>query len=635
MRARRVRVMTPWHPPTRVGLRALGGCVAERDMEASAPPRPRGALRSPDRLRTSGDAELVRLVRLGHEPAFEQIYDRHHRGILSFSRHMLGSRDEAEDAVQHTFIAAYKDLRASDKPIHLKAWLYTIARNRCLSMLRARREQVSLDDVEPSTDGLAAEVQRRQDLQEMLRDLQRLPADQREALVLSELGALSHEEIAMTLGVRKEKIKALVFQARESLASSRQARNADCHEIQQQLSVLRGGSLRRTTLRRHVEECAACRAFKDEVQRQRAAMAIILPVVPSAGLKGGVLAGALSAGAAGGAAGGGALVAGGATGGGIGAKLIVGAVVVGGALGGGIMAVDELRTPPPSSADERRETQARILGFADAGRNYDQGRPADGSAGAVVGVLRERAGAVAEERTADLRRAAVVTRLASAKGEKTAAVVITIVSDAVGDLGGGGSPAEPAKGKAKGPKKAKKPKVSQGYGAKGKGNAFGRGREPAAGNGAKGTPGGANGAGPQGPRPKSSAPPAANGNGNGNAGGGNAKGRGRSQKAAPNGSGNGPAALPKAKKDTAGPQPKSALPAPAPPASGDDGKGKGNANGQERRNDRADEGGVEKTVRDVTEGAGSAVPKLDAGSGGTDEDKDKKRSVIAALLGFA
>src|SRR5688572_1674893 len=266
-------------------------------MEASAPPRPRAPVRSAGRLRTSGDAELVRLVRLGHERAFEQIYDRHHRGILSFCRHMLGSRDEAEDAVQHTFIAAHRDLRSSNKPIHLKAWLYTIARNRCLSMLRARREQVSIDDVEPATDGLAAEVQRREDLQDMLRDLHRLPDDQREALVLSELGALSHEEIAMTLGVRKEKIKALVFQARESLASSRAARNADCREIQQQLSVLRGGSLRRTQLRRHVEECGACRAFKDEVQRQRAALAIILPVVPSAGLKGGVLAGALTAGA--------------------------------------------------------------------------------------------------------------------------------------------------------------------------------------------------------------------------------------------------------------------------------------------------------------------------------------------------
>ncbi len=92
-------------------------------MEASAPPRPRAPLRPLDRLRTSGDAELVRLVRLGHEPAFEQIYDRHHRGILSFCRHMLGSRDEGEDAVQQTFVSAYRGLREDDRPLKLMSFI--------------------------------------------------------------------------------------------------------------------------------------------------------------------------------------------------------------------------------------------------------------------------------------------------------------------------------------------------------------------------------------------------------------------------------------------------------------------------------------------------------------------------------
>src|SRR3954469_2449139 len=115
-------------------------------------------------LRSKPDEALVELVRGGHEAAFEALYDRHHRGILAFCRHMLGSREEGEDALQHTFAAAYRDLTTTDKPIQLKAWLYTIARNRCLSLLRARREQVSIEDAEPSVEGLSAEVQRRQDL---------------------------------------------------------------------------------------------------------------------------------------------------------------------------------------------------------------------------------------------------------------------------------------------------------------------------------------------------------------------------------------------------------------------------------------------------------------------------------------
>ena len=142
----------------------------ERGVEA----RRRGP-RVPARLlRLASDERLVDALRGGSEAAFEVIYTRHHRGVLSFCRHMLGSVEEAEDAVQHTFLAAYRDLLRSDKPIHLRPWLYAIARNRCLSVLRARRER-SLDaPIEPSTEHLAHEVERRHDLRALLGDLAEL-----------------------------------------------------------------------------------------------------------------------------------------------------------------------------------------------------------------------------------------------------------------------------------------------------------------------------------------------------------------------------------------------------------------------------------------------------------------------------
>ena len=86
-------------------------------------------------LRLASDERLVEQVRAGSESAFEVIFDRHHRPLLTFCRHMLGSHEEAEDAVQHTLSAAFRDLRRSDKTIELKPWLYTIARNRCLTLL--------------------------------------------------------------------------------------------------------------------------------------------------------------------------------------------------------------------------------------------------------------------------------------------------------------------------------------------------------------------------------------------------------------------------------------------------------------------------------------------------------------------
>src|SRR4051794_2274106 len=96
----------------------------------------------------------------GNEGAFAGGFERPSRPILSFCRHMLGSREEAEDAVQHTFAAAYSALLEDQREIRLKPWLYAIARNRCLSVLRARREQAS-DELEVETVGLQEQVQRR------------------------------------------------------------------------------------------------------------------------------------------------------------------------------------------------------------------------------------------------------------------------------------------------------------------------------------------------------------------------------------------------------------------------------------------------------------------------------------------
>ena len=106
------------------------------------PANGRPVLRAPKRLLAlQRDDQLVEQVRRGNEAAFEVMYDRHSPGILSFCRHMLGSLEEAEDVVQHAFAAAHQHLLRDEREIRLKPWLYAIARNRCGSILRARREQ--------------------------------------------------------------------------------------------------------------------------------------------------------------------------------------------------------------------------------------------------------------------------------------------------------------------------------------------------------------------------------------------------------------------------------------------------------------------------------------------------------------
>jgi len=289
--------------------------------------------RSPKRvLALRSDDRLVELVRAGDDIAFEVLYERHIAGVLGFCRHMLGSQAEAEDAVQQAFVSAHGAMQRGGREIVFKPWLYTIARNRCLSMLRARREQpIELPEI--STAGLNEQVERSAELRELVADVQRLPERQRAALVLSELGDLSHAEVGEVIGVESQAIKGLVFRARSALAERREARVAECSDIRLELAAATGGGLRRGRLRYHLESCPGCNAYLQEVKRQRKLLGVALPVVPTLALRDSVMSGAgIGAGAVGTAAVGGA-------GGGLGAVSAGGAGAVGGAAAGGAATV--------------------------------------------------------------------------------------------------------------------------------------------------------------------------------------------------------------------------------------------------------------------------------------------------------
>ena len=320
-------------------------------------PRPSARL-----LRLASDARLVALVNAGDEAAFEALYDRHHAALLGFCRHMLGSREEAEDALQHTFMAAFRELTGRTRPLEVRPWLFAIARNRCVSLLRMRRPHVTLERAQPAVDGLLVTVERREAVRELLADLGRLPEDQRAALLLAELGALDHAGIASVLGCPREKVKALVFQARSTLAASRDARATPCAQIRIELATASGGALRRGPLRRHLRTCDGCRMYKATVTAQRGLLALALPVVPGAALKATVLGGfgsahggAVSAGTVGGTLGG-ALASSTTT------KLAVSLALAGTVAGGGALAARQDAPAParPAALAARTVAQDRL-----------------------------------------------------------------------------------------------------------------------------------------------------------------------------------------------------------------------------------------------------------------------------------
>ncbi|MHB8243676.1 MAG: sigma-70 family RNA polymerase sigma factor [Solirubrobacteraceae bacterium] len=236
-------------------------------------------------MRFAPDDRLVSLVRRGDSSAFEILYDRHAGELLSFCRYMLGSRHDAEDAVQGTFVAAHRALLADERAVTVRPWLFAIARNSCLTILRQRRPEAGLEGAFDHYEDPVARLEQREDLRQVVETMLELPERQRAALVLAEIHGLSQTEIAELMGVRAEQVKAYVFQARSSLLSERRARSTDCQEIREELAVARGAGLLKSNLRRHLRSCPGCRDYSLELAQQRRQLGALLPLVPSLAFK--------------------------------------------------------------------------------------------------------------------------------------------------------------------------------------------------------------------------------------------------------------------------------------------------------------------------------------------------------------
>ena len=193
-------------------------------MEASAIRHPAGAPalagRSP-LLRLQSDEKLVALIRRGHHGAFEALVSRYQSRLLAFCRHMLASREDAEDVLQEVFAAAYNAIMGDEREINVRPWLYRIARNRSLNHLR-RQQAIGVDsmDVHFADHGKTTieHVQGREAIRELLEDVKTLPETQRTALLLREIDALSYEQIADAMETTVPSVKSLLVRARVGLA---------------------------------------------------------------------------------------------------------------------------------------------------------------------------------------------------------------------------------------------------------------------------------------------------------------------------------------------------------------------------------------------------------------------------------
>jgi RNA polymerase sigma factor (sigma-70 family) len=150
------------------------------------------------------------------------LYEQYANQIFRYCLHQLGSREEAEDAVQSTFLNAFRGIKRGVVPELESAWLFKIAHNVCLSRRRTswRRGRIESPTDFDVVEELTPAPSRRSDELIGLQDvLEQLPENQRRAILLREWQGLSYREIAEELELSQAAVETLIFRARRALAS--------------------------------------------------------------------------------------------------------------------------------------------------------------------------------------------------------------------------------------------------------------------------------------------------------------------------------------------------------------------------------------------------------------------------------
>src|SRR5947209_8733077 len=269
-------------------------------------------------LRLQSDERLIALIRRGNPVGFEVLLSRYQSRLLAFCRHLLGSKEDAEDVLQEVLAASFNAILADERQINVRQWLYRIARNCSLNHLR-RIQAIGVDsmDIHYSEHGAstADKVHEREQFRVLVGDIQTLPETQRTALVLREMDALSYEQIAEAMDTTVPGVKSLLVRARISLAEAAEARQLSCDEVRMELAEVAEGLRKRppALVRRHLRACTRCATFQSELRNTNKVLAALLPIGPlamlrqllighlghSAGTGSGATAGAAGAGAAG------------------------------------------------------------------------------------------------------------------------------------------------------------------------------------------------------------------------------------------------------------------------------------------------------------------------------------------------
>jgi RNA polymerase sigma factor (sigma-70 family) len=217
--------------------------------------------------------------------AVAAIYERYHQSLYRFCFSIVGNAEDAQDALQNAMLKAIRALPGEQREIQLKPWLYRIAHNESIEILRKRREEAQIDpELVASSAGPEETAATRERLRRLLADLSELPERQRGALVMRELGGLGFSEIGEALGASEAVARQTVYEARLGLHQLEAGREMSCESVMRQISDADGRTMRRRDIRAHLRACPECRQFRDAIEDRSRDLAAIAPLPAAASL---------------------------------------------------------------------------------------------------------------------------------------------------------------------------------------------------------------------------------------------------------------------------------------------------------------------------------------------------------------
>jgi RNA polymerase sigma-70 factor (ECF subfamily) len=182
------------------------------------------------KVKISGDNELISLIKSGHLEIYDEIVERYEKKLFSYIYRLVGNKEEAEDILQNVFVKAYRNIKTFDIERKFSSWIYRIAHNEAINFLKKRNKKkfISWEDIVSNKDKMDTKSEERSPIDIWIRKeasaeikeaLDMLPIKYKEVLVLRYFSEKSYEEIGRMIKSPVNTVGTLINRAKKKLAA--------------------------------------------------------------------------------------------------------------------------------------------------------------------------------------------------------------------------------------------------------------------------------------------------------------------------------------------------------------------------------------------------------------------------------